>query len=61
VPVNYLRGKTSVIWFSHDWTDALIPLGPLTIGKLRFERMFQRPDDLLGLSVSKEEPTKELR
>lgn len=40
VPMKYLRGSASIIWFSHDWTDPLIPLGALTIGKLRWDRMF---------------------
>ena len=40
VPNYYLRGTATVIWFSHDWTEPTLPLGPMTIGKLRWSRMF---------------------
>jgi len=40
VPMNYLRGTATMIWFSHDWTEPIIPAGALTIGKLRWSRMF---------------------
>jgi len=46
VPVEYLRGKATLIWFSHDWTEPVLPLGPLTIGRLRWKRMFRYVDDL---------------
>ena len=39
VPMNYLRGTATMIWFSHDWTEPVIPAGALTIGKLRWSRM----------------------
>ncbi|MBM66193.1 MAG: signal peptidase I [Myxococcales bacterium] len=51
VPVDYLRGKASVIWLSHDWTQPVIPMGPLTLGQLRWSRMFSAVDDL-GLDLS---------
>jgi len=40
VPMKYLRGTATMIWFSHDWTDPMIPAGAFTIGALRWSRMF---------------------
>jgi hypothetical protein len=40
VPMKYLRGTATVIWFSHDWTQPKLPLGPFTIGALRTDRLF---------------------
>jgi signal peptidase I len=39
VPVNYLRGDATKIWLSHDWTEPVIPLGSMTLGTLRSERL----------------------
>jgi signal peptidase I len=39
VPISYLRGDATKIWFSHDWTKSVIPLGSMTFGKLRTARL----------------------
>jgi signal peptidase I len=45
VPINFLRGAATVIWFSHDWTQPTLPLGPFTIGKLRWDRLFSNVNE----------------